>query len=160
VQLRGEPGLAWRAAILVLPALAAGGGAAWALGLTSPTGAGAAAVLGAALLGAGGAALAERHAALGAAHWIEWNGRTWRVERAGSGAAPAGGGASGGLRVVLDAGAFMLLRFEGGSGHRAWVAVRRIPGAPWRALRAALHSPPGATLVPPAAADAAATPRS
>jgi hypothetical protein len=138
--LRCPASRAWPAACALIAAAAGATSAAWLAGQleASAAVAGGAASLVALAAGLGGRALAGR----AHEHEITWDGEHWHVD-----------GVPGGLEVMLDGGrALMLLRLRPLAGGRArWLALAA-PGrgaacatggvAGWRALRAALYSPP------------------
>jgi hypothetical protein len=80
---------------------------------------------------------------------LSWDGERWRLGAAG---APLDELPCGTLRVMIDVGGFLLLRFEA-EGARAmqWLPVQRSGlEASWHALRCAVYSPrPAASSVPP-----------
>ncbi|HWH80704.1 MAG TPA: hypothetical protein VNU71_00545 [Burkholderiaceae bacterium] len=67
---------------------------------------------------------------------LRWDGRVWHL-------GPIGGEpVVGALRVAIDAGAWMLVRFEAPGQRAAWLPVQRRGLEPqWHALRCAVHSP-------------------
>ena len=80
--------------------------------------------------------------------WLRWDGRCWRLGKIAAGL--GGDGVVGELRVVLDLGPWMLLRFEPSGARRQaiWLPVqRRGIETQWHALRCAVYAPR------PAAAD-------
>jgi hypothetical protein len=62
---------------------------------------------------------------------LRWDGRQWQLD-----------GVSGAVAVMIDLGAWMLLRFEGTAGApAAWLALSRAEGAAdWHGLRTALYA--------------------
>ena len=145
LQLTLEHFRAWRLVLALLRGAAAGAVAAWiALRfdvLTAPGWAVAAAALVAAWSGAA-TCLAPRR--------LSWDGERWRV---GLAAADFDEAPAGTLRVMLDLGIFLLLRFEPDDNAHAveWLpAQRRGHEASWHALRCAVYSSrPAAASAPP-----------
>lgn len=82
---------------------------------------------------------------------LRWDGQRWHLGLAGQvGHEPAAGR----LRVTLDLGGWMMLRFEPENSRRAcWIPVQR-PGleSSWHALRCAVYSPRPVTGEPSATA--------
>jgi hypothetical protein len=125
VSVRCSGGAAWHALGAGLPALAAGALAAWALGHAGWPAAPAVAVV---LLAAGVAWRPARPAPV----WLAWDGSRWQAD-----------GTPGSLSVMIDAGAFLLLRLqpEGRRGASRWIAVSaREAGPAMHALRAAAYA--------------------
>ena len=125
VSVRCSGGAAWHALRAGLPALTAGALAAWALGHAGwPTSPGLAVVLLVALL----AWPLTRPATVS----LAWDGQRWQAD-----------GMPGALSVMIDAGAFLLLRLrpEGRREGSRWIAVTaREAGPAMHALRAAAYA--------------------
>lgn len=119
----------WRAAGVLLAALAGAVITAWAfrhLGLSGPV-----SLAAASLAAAGAGALAWRLERPCPVH-LFWNGRVWCV-----------GEAEGAVDVMLDLGGWMLLRFHPVAGAVRWLALARAEaGAAWHPLRSALFAAP------------------
>lgn len=110
---------AWRALHALLPALAGAALAGWAV---LPPAAVAAA---AALAGLAGWALQPA-----SPFSLRWDGEHWQVD-----------GLPGGADVMIDLGAWMLLRHRASAGGVRWLALSRADAGPaWPALRAALYA--------------------
>jgi hypothetical protein len=130
---------AWRAFETFVVASACGVLAAWTIGLGVVPGSWGWLAFGAAGAAAVGVAIRKRPPVR-----LQWDGRGWRV-----GAPPAADAAdlpAGQLRVMLDLGGFLLLRFEPQEPRRdaaaSWLPVqRRGLEAHWHALRCAVYSP-------------------
>jgi len=125
VSVRCSGGAAWHALRAGLPAGAAGALAAWALGHAGWPVAPALAVV---LLAAGVAWRPAQPAPV----WLAWDGSRWQAD-----------GTPGSLRVMIDAGAFLLLRLqpEPGRGRSRWIAVTSGQAGPsMHALRAAAYA--------------------
>ncbi len=117
----------WRAFQVGLHALAAAVVAAWAASHLWGNGAAAAA---AAAAGLGAAALAWRWPVAEPCR-LGWDGSTWRLQ-------PARGEAiSGQVRLMIDLGGWMLVRFSPGA---RWLPLARAGAADWQAMRVALHA--------------------
>ena len=115
----------WRVFVAVCVGAAVANVAAWAL-LRGEAAIGFAAVLG---LGAGTLA-AWRLQRAQAPSDLNWNGSQWQWQEL-----------AGDVRVALDLGAWMLLRFDPVRGRRRWIAASRASAVgPWAALRAALYA--------------------
>ena len=136
----------WRAAVALLGLLGVAAIAAWGLTREPPLGATASIV--AALVAAAITGWAVWLARVPAVN-LGWDGQRWQLVRAD---AVPDESAFGELRVVIDLGPWMLLRFElvaAGSRPRVtWLPVqRRGIEAQWHALRCTVHAPrpaPGA----------------
>jgi hypothetical protein len=125
VSVRCSGGAAWHALRAGLPALAVGALAAWAFGHAGWP------VLPALAVVLSTAALAWRSARPPAVS-LDWDGQCWRAD-----------GAPGILSVMIDAGAFLLLRLqpEGRRQASRWIAVTaRETGPAMHALRAAAYA--------------------
>jgi len=126
---------AWRGALCVLVALAAGVPAGWIVLILWPQ-AGTVA-LGAAAAVAACAGLLTNALAPDGGGLLHWDGRAWRWHADGAPAA----GSPGAVHLVLDLGAWILLRFDAADGRpaRRWLALaaRRDPQR-WPQLRALL----------------------
>ena len=125
VSVRCSGGAAWHALRAGLPALAAGALAAWALGHAGWPASPALAVV---LLAA---AVAWRPAQPSPVS-LAWDGQRWQTD-----------GTPGALSVMIDAGAFLLLRLrpEGQREGSRWIAVTaREAGPAMHALRAAAYA--------------------
>lgn len=125
VSVRCSGGAAWHALRAALPALAAGAMAAWALGHAGWPSTAALAVVSLVALWAG---LLTRPATV----TLVWDGQRWQAD-----------GVPGALSVMIDAGAFLLLRLqpEGRREASRWIAVTaREAGPAMHALRAAAYA--------------------
>jgi hypothetical protein len=125
VSVRCSGGAAWHASRAGLPALAAGALAAWALGHTGWPAYPALAVV---LLAAGVAWRPTQPSPVS----LAWDGQRWQAD-----------GTPGALSVMIDAGAFFLLRLqpEGRRMGSRWIAVTaREAGPAMHALRAAAYA--------------------
>jgi hypothetical protein len=74
--------------------------------------------------------------------WLRWDGRCWRLGRIDAG--PGGDGRVGDVRVALDLGPWMLLRFEPAEARRRpiWLPLQRHGlEVQWHALRCAVYAP-------------------
>ena len=117
----------WRAFQSVLHALAAAVAAAWIAGHLWGNPAAAASAVAALLLTA---VIARRWPAAQPCR-LGWDGGTWLLQ-------PARGEAiAGQARVMIDLGAWMLVRFAPGA---RWLPLARGDSADWQALRVALHA--------------------
>jgi hypothetical protein len=129
---------AWWSIQVVLYALSAAVASWWAL--AQLVGANAWVASGSLLLGLV-AALAARRALARPAWQLAWDGGSWRL------GAPGGEQRAGQVAVMLDLGAWMLVRFTAPPGvqpRRAavWLPLsRQAAGAAWPVLRVALHAP-------------------
>jgi len=137
VRMSLAPDRAWLAARCLIAGAAGANVAAWVSAHAQASQAVVAtAVLGAAALATAFAAWALRPAD-GLADVLAWDGAVWQWSRGDSPPVP------GDLRVMIDLGAWILLRFSPSVPARrmVWRAVsRRRAGANWRAWRAALHA--------------------
>jgi hypothetical protein len=141
VRISLTPDRAWRAAPSVMAGVASANLAAWLAALAElsvPVTAGLA-LLAAALAVAVGGSFPQRHAST--AGVLGFDGAVWQWS--GTDSTPLVGT----VRVTIDLGAWLLLRFEPGTPPRRaiWLAAsRRAAGTLWPAWRAALYSrPPG-----------------
>ncbi|MDO9072856.1 MAG: hypothetical protein Q7U73_06300 [Rubrivivax sp.] len=131
VAVRCTGGWPWRLLNVVLPTLAAGVAAAWALlhfeAPVAPAAAVAAAVL-----------LLSWRLSRPRERLLQWDGQRWTAD-----------GLPGRLQLMFDLGPFMLLRLhpaDAASGRVPWLAVTAAEaGAAWHALRAAVYSRPPET---------------
>lgn len=77
--------------------------------------------------------------------WRAWHRPVWQLRWDGHGwwlAAPGADARPGELRLCLDLGAWLLLRFAAPGGPRVWLPLQRAGlEADWHALRCALYSP-------------------
>ncbi len=130
VSLRCQGGRGWRSVQAALPALAAAAVALWALGWAETPQAPAAACT--MLVGAVVGWLVWR-AAVPPAVLLSWDGQSWTAD-----------GSAGALEVMIDLGAWLLLRLRPEAGGSArWIAVgAREAGPSLHALRAAVYSRP------------------
>jgi hypothetical protein len=129
VQVGRDP--AARAAVAALLAAGAASIASWALSVAgaSPAAAGLVALVGATAAAAAGW---RRPAAAGQ---LRWDGRAWSLLPAGSSSPEEGG-----VRVMIDLDAWMLLRFDG-AGRARWLPLSRAAHrAQWHGLRCALFA--------------------
>jgi hypothetical protein len=122
-----------RALHVLLPALAGGALAAWAVAWLHDARCGLAHAVVAALAAvAGGALGAWLHAPVRGR--LAWDGRAWSLA-----------GQAGRLQLLIDAGPWLALRFRplGAPRHAAYwfIASRHDAGAAWHALRAAVYCP-------------------
>ncbi|MDP2007041.1 MAG: hypothetical protein Q8K45_15295 [Rubrivivax sp.] len=128
VAVRCTGGWPWRLLNLLLPALAAGVVAAWALlhferDVAPATGVAALVLL------SGWRWLRPRP------HLLQWDGQRWAAD-----------GLPGRLQLMIDLGFLMLLRLHPERGAGLWLAVTAAEsGTAWHALRAAVYSRPPET---------------
>jgi hypothetical protein len=149
VRMSLAPDRAWQIARCLIAAAAGANAAAWVSALAQASQAVVAtAALAAAALAAGFAAWAMRPAN-GLPDVLAWDGAVWQWSHGGTPLAP------GDLRVMIDLGGWLLLRFSLSAPARGvvWRAVScRQAGPNWRVWRAALHArrrsgePPAAPL--------------
>ena len=130
---------AWRWAVGAFGLLAMASLAAWSTASDPPPGAlafAAVALIAMAIVGSAATLLKVP------ARQLRWDGRSWRLGRAG---APADEASAGELRVVLDLGPWMLLAFAPAGRRRRrpiWLPVQRHGlETHWHALRCALSAP-------------------
>ena len=136
VRMSLMPDKAWRAVGIGCTAVAAANVTAWlAQYARLPSATTVVAALGAALVA--GVCLRAWAGANGTAVGVlTWDGAQWQWSAHGAGAS------TGAVRVRLDLGAWILLRFgSAAQGHRQWlVATRGMAGPLWPAWRAALYA--------------------
>ena len=127
VSVRGSGGVGWRLVRSLVPALAAAASTAWLLGLAQ---------------GPVAPALGVAPVVFAFAWWrvqpvaqtLSWDGQRWLLE-----------GQEGGVVLMMDLGAWLLLRFDpdAPAARRQWVAVSRsAAGAALHGLRAAVYCRP------------------
>ena len=128
VAVRCTGGWPWRLLNIALPTLAAGVVATWVLlqldAPAAPAAIGAVAVL-----------LLAWRLSRPRQRVLQWDGQRWTVD-----------GVPGRLQLMVDLGAFMLLRLRPEQGRGPWTAVTAAEaGAAWHGLRAAVYSRPPET---------------
>jgi hypothetical protein len=128
VAVRCTGGWPWRLLNVALPAVAVGVATGWGLLHVEAPVAPAAAVAAAVLLLAWRLSRPRQRL-------LQWDGQRWTVD-----------GVPGRLQLMVDLGAFMLLRLRPEQGRGPWTAVTATEaGAAWHGLRAAVYSRPPET---------------